>query len=74
MTHLLDEMPEQFQDLFEECVNQGQDSPLLTTWERDFLENIGTKHFEYGGRLYLSQKQVDVIINISHKIGWRSIV
>lgn len=53
-----------------EYINKHVDETWFnfTDWERKFVEGILERYTQYGKNMFISSKQIDVLLNISEKI------
>jgi hypothetical protein len=52
----------------EELLADAETCARLSNWERQFLDDIRDRFAEYGTRIKLSEKQLDVLERIENKV------
>lgn len=62
-------LPADIQDIFETLRTKLKTPGELTDWEKEFCSNHLERWDKFGDGLYLSKKQLDMLIKIAKKTG-----
>jgi hypothetical protein len=57
---------------FEELLDYARASRSLSSNAEEFLDDIEAKHDRWGEDMYFSEAQLDYLMSLAHRGGWRS--